>query len=222
MASRSTALISDARRTACGVGLPVLVASRAAPDSQKGRGAKDRLLAKLKDADLDQLLMAMENAPGGLNIPRIGAALLSHVQQNPTDPRFAEVLTKVCLNSRGGPDDDQPAKEFTIAADLIRLHHAASADITNFCESLGSIGGSPPWARQYEKHLHTILERNQDRSVRCAALFALASVVDSVGDRKTESHQLYSRFVTEFDGQHPYPYQQIEQMLYQQAKTHLE
>jgi hypothetical protein len=62
-----------------------------------------------------------------------------------------------------------------------------------------------------------------NRRVRCAALFALASVVQSSGeDRQVEAGELYEKFLDEFDGQYKYFNQVIEQHYHQWAKIQLD
>ncbi len=83
--------------------------------------------------------------------------------------------------------------------------------------------GSPRWAGQFERHLRTLLEANQNRQARCAALFALASVIQSYGEsHQIEAEELYKKFLREFDGQYKYSYQGIERTYRELAKTQLE
>ena len=75
----------------------------------------------------------------------------------------------------------------------------------------------------YERHLRAILEENTHRRVRCGALFALASVVQSSSyERQPEAEELYRRFIQQFDGQFEYPNQRIEQTYHQWARTQLD
>src|SRR5262249_26997327 len=84
--------------------------------------------------------------------------------------------------------------------------------INHFPEGLAGTAGSPPWGGRYERHLRAILDVNQNRAVRCAAQYALASVVLVAGaDRQAEAGGLFEKFCAEFDGTHSYHYQGIEQ-----------
>jgi poly(3-hydroxybutyrate) depolymerase/peroxiredoxin len=63
---------------------------------------------------------------------------------------------------------------------------------------------------------------NQDRFVRCAAQFALASVVLATGEeRQSEALALFEQFCAEFDGTHRYQYQHFEQVYHTRAKIEL-
>ncbi|MEJ7638157.1 MAG: TlpA disulfide reductase family protein [Singulisphaera sp.] len=126
--------------------------------------------------------------------------VLNLVKQELDHPQSARLLTWVCANYYGDESPEEP-RIFAEAADLLVDRFAASPGIQNFCESLGSGSGSPPWAGRYEKHLRTILDENQDRFVRCTALFALASVIQAAGEaRQDEAEGLYQRLVKEFEG----------------------
>jgi hypothetical protein len=191
-------------------------------DSSNGRKAAQAIANCIPNADLAQLAASIRAVHSLSNCPEIAPRLLEVAKRNPDGNDGLTLLIAVCKLSHADPESADPAPEFSEAADLILAHHSSSPKIVNFCESVAMIDGARAWSVHFERHLRTILDKNQERSVRCAALFALASVVDSAGDRNSESRQLYSQFVTEFDGQQPYHYQQIEQMLNQQAKTHLE
>jgi predicted esterase/thiol-disulfide isomerase/thioredoxin len=121
------------------------------------------------------------------------------------------------------PEDDRdPSALYREAADLIADRYAASPDINHFCEVLAGPADSPPWAARYERHLRAILEVNRDRKVRCAALYALASVVMVAGeDRQAEAETLFEQFCTEFDGTYNYRYQDIERVYCHQAQIQL-
>jgi thiol-disulfide isomerase/thioredoxin len=195
--------------------------------------AKDKVYqlccTRIATADLDQLALAIQYAaehPGanqGRNEQDIAHAILERVKQNLVHPKAARLLTQVCCLSYAETHADPPPI-FAESAELIVSKHADSPDINNLCELLGTeFGGNPSWARQYERHLREILEVNQYRQVRCAGLIALASIVQSAGDsRKDDAIELYKRFLSEFDGEHQYPYQNIEQRLREAATIQLD
>ena len=108
---------------------------------------------------------------------------------------------------------------FAESADLIVVRFANSPDIVNLCEL---IGNTPRWSAQAEQDLWTILEKNQDRAVRAAASFALASVVQRAGEsRQDEAEALFEDFVRKFDGKEQYHYAAIEKMLNESARREL-
>lgn len=168
-------------------------------------------------ADVDLLARSIrlgrsriQESGGNLEIARV---LLNRVKEHPTHARTPEVLTCVCRLSAADSTERRANSVFSDAADLIATHHAASPDITNFCEILGRGTGSAAWASSFERHLKSILEENEHRHIRCAASFALASVVQlAQEDRQEEVTQLYQRFLNEFTGEQEYHFQAIEQM----------
>jgi thiol-disulfide isomerase/thioredoxin len=185
-----------------------------APTTEPGKKA----LAILKDgglahADPNALAQALDANRHARRTP-LAPLVLDLVMQKPDNPQAARLLTWVCTNYFGdnSPED---APIFAEAAKLIVDQFADSPDITNFCECLG-FGGSPPWAWKYEKHMRTILDKNQHRRVRVAAQFALASAIQSKGEtRQDEAEKLYQQFVTDFDGRAQDP---VEEALLGRAK----
>jgi poly(3-hydroxybutyrate) depolymerase/thiol-disulfide isomerase/thioredoxin len=190
-----------------------------------GRTAYEMLSARVRTADLGQLGRAITYAQveSAKAIRGIAPHLLDRVKQSPNHPQAAHLLAKVCVMSKDDSEGQQPTVYYAEAADLIASGYASSPDITNFCVSLTSEWGSPLWAGSYERHLRTILEENNDRRVRCAALFALASVVQSSGgDRQVEAGELYEQFVNEFDGQYKYYNQRVERHYHGLAEIQLD
>ena len=111
----------------------------------------------------------------------------------------------------------KPPAEFIEAADLIVKRYADSPQIRNFCELNGC-----RWAGPFEKHLRTILDRNQHRDVCAAASFALAYVVQLAGDsRQREAEKLYEEFIKTFDGSEKYFFANIEKDWNHRAKDEL-
>jgi thiol-disulfide isomerase/thioredoxin len=187
--------------------------------------ASELFRARVTTADLGQLALAIsrgrsggQEVGGGLEIAR---ALLLRVKQEPRHEDSAELLTCVCRLSENDSSDTNPSPIFSDAADVIAAQYATSPDITNFCELLGRGAGSPAWAGPFERHLKSILRANQHRHVRCAAAFALASVVQSSEDRQGEAEELYQHFLNDFDGQYEYHFQGIEQSLREGALKEL-
>jgi RNA polymerase sigma-70 factor (ECF subfamily) len=174
-----------------------------APSTEPGKKA----LAILEDgrlarADLGELMQALEGALTSQEVKPspLAPLVLDRVKRELDHPRAARHLTWVCANYYGDKSPGEPGV-FAEAADILVDRFAASPGIQNFCESLGSGSGSPPWAGKYEEHLRTILDENQHRFVRCTALFALASVVQATGEaRQDEAEGLYQRLVEEFTG----------------------
>ena len=210
-----------------------------APKTEPGQKARERFIAHIADADLGRLGAAIDYSHHAPSVnaltdtrpdPRvvghyyslyrdhqgIAAALLDRLKRSPNDSHTAALLGWVCRMSQS--DQGKPNAQFAEAADLIASHYADSPDILifNFCEIVGNM--SPSWAGRYERHLLAILKANQDRSVRCAAQFALASLVEWSGEtRQAEAEKLYNQFLENFDGQYQYPFQGIEQRYCAQA-----
>jgi thiol-disulfide isomerase/thioredoxin len=186
---------------------------QATPASQSAVGIFQKWVVS---ADLDQLAAATtlgrqgsQEFGGNLEIAR---ALLNRVKQEPSHQKAAELVTCVCRIAEPKSGHRQATEVFTEAAELIASQYASSPEITNFCELLGRGLGSPPWASPFEEHLRKILQANEHRHIRCAAAYALASVVqDSPTDRQVEAVELYQQFLKDFDGKHQYHFQSIEQ-----------
>jgi hypothetical protein len=142
-----------------------LVAGRS-PKTEEGKKAAEALVKQAASADLDVLakaLPAMDTEdPTHLVVPII----LDRVKKNPGHAQAARLLASVACGS-ADPDALKPPAEFIEAADLIVERYADSPHIRNFCELNGC-----RWAGPFEKHLRTILDRNQHRDVRAAASFA--------------------------------------------------
>jgi thiol-disulfide isomerase/thioredoxin/predicted esterase len=201
----------------------LLLASTRASDTTAGREARRQFAREVKTADIKHLARAFDWGLGRLEtIQDLAPAILARARQSPDHSRTARLIAAVCSMTRPG-EGGQPSSLYSEAADLIADRHADSPDIASFCEELGvSPSGSPPWAGRFEKHLRTILEMNHDRKVRCAAQFALASIVQSsTEDRQAEAEVLFEQFCSEFDGKRSYRYQQIEQYLRHLAQDQL-
>jgi thiol-disulfide isomerase/thioredoxin len=192
-----------------------------APGSEPGKEAFAILKGgRLDHADPAELLKALNSAQTSSEVrPKpLAPLVLEAAKRNLDHPRAAQLLTWVCASQFGDNSAEQPPT-FAEAADLIAGRFAASPDISNFCETLGTGSGSPPWAGSYEKHLRTILVKNRTRLVRCTASFALASVVQGVGEeRQDEAEALYRQFVKDFDGSDP-SIKSVEDNLISSAKT---
>ena len=195
--------------------LPTTTASTASEMFQK----------RVISTGLDQLSVAISlgrqgghESGGDLGIARV---LLDRVKREPAHEKAAELLTCVCRLSES--TNQRSTAIFAESAELIASQYASKPDITNFCEILGRGFGSPPWAIPFERHLRTILGQNKNRDVRCAAEFALASVVqDSSADRQAEAEGLYQKFLSDFDGNYEYPYQGIERQYRDYATAELD
>jgi hypothetical protein len=178
-------------------------AVRNTPSSEAGKKACVILKGgRLGRTDLDVLVAALDSArtmPPG-KPQELAPLVLDRVKQQLDHPRAAGLLTWVCTCYSNDESAEVP-RPFAEAADLIAGRFADSPDIRHFCEVLGCLGTSPPWAGSYEKHLRTILDKNRHPKMRYRALFALASVVQS-GDeaRQDEAEKLYQQFLTDFDG----------------------
>ena len=65
--------------------------------------------------------------------------------------------------------------------------------------------------RKIHFHPLIVLKSHQDRLVRCAATFNLASIVKAGGiERQAEAQKLFKEFLVEFDGETEYPAQSFE------------
>jgi acetyl esterase/lipase len=199
----------------------LLLAAVHAPKTTAGQDAARQFAEQIETADIEIIAKAFDSTAGRRRaVTQFAPLLLARVRAEPDHPRCGGLLAACCTILR--PDTDgQPPALFQQAADLIADHCAGSADLANFCEIL-SVTGSPPWAVRYERHLRAILAVNQERKVRCAAQYALASVVMVTGEeRQAEAEALFEQFLDEFDGKHNYRYQQIEQGHRNEAQAQL-
>jgi thiol-disulfide isomerase/thioredoxin len=194
-----------------------MVACRASKTEQ-GRKAAELVVKQAASADLDILAKAL---PFPVNVSEepirsVFPIILDRVKKNPAHPQAPGLLASVVCGS-ADRDDAQPPAEFIEAADLIVKHYADSPHIRNFCELNGC-----RWAGTFEKHLRTILDRNQHRDVRAAASFALAYVVHLAGEtRQLEAEKLYEDFIKKFDGSEKYFFANIEKDWNYRAKDEL-
>lgn len=206
------------------LGALFLAAVRGA-EAGSGQEAQAMLVARVETADLAQLLRGIrESRLSGSDVqPAIHAiapSIIRRVEKSP-DPSAAALLTYICSSTSFDSRTKEPPPLFAEVADLIADNYASSPDIFNFCESLGGLHFSPHWASEFEPHLRRILEQNKHQSVRCTASIALASVVQLSVDRQAEAEKLYERFLAEFDGQHEYSFQRVEQVLRERAEQRL-
>jgi thiol-disulfide isomerase/thioredoxin len=197
-------------------------ASFLSADSEVSKTAAQRFQKRALGADLEQLVAAIRlgrrggNESGGNE--DIARLLLSRARANPTDGTAAELLTCVCRLADTDHVGPHSNRSYSEAADLIAAQHADSADITNFCETLGNGAGGLDFVR----HLKAIFNVNKHRDVRCAASFAMASVIErSPEDRQREAAQLYRDFLDSFDGNHQYHFQSVEHLFRQRAAAAL-
>jgi RNA polymerase sigma factor (sigma-70 family) len=192
------------------VGLAALCqAAGRSPGSEAGKKALAALEGgRLARADLGDLSDAVAELRPSRDhedqAERFALSVLGRVRRQLDHPDAARLLTWVCARSYHFHPAQAP-RSFAGAADLIAEWFAASPDILNFCDCLGSVGGtSRVWARDYEKHLRTVLKKNPTRRMRAAAHFALARVVSSAGEaRQGEAEELFRSFLTAFDGKDP-------------------
>jgi uncharacterized protein (TIGR03067 family) len=192
-----------------------------APASESGAKAISFLEGgRIATADLDDLCRALD-ASRTTNSERsaekaLAPQVLAAVKRQLAHPSAARTLTWVCVTLA---TERSTSAVFAESADLIVARFANSPDIGNLCELLGA---TPQWSSKVEKDLRTILDKNQDRAVRAAASFALASVVQRAGEsRQNEAEALFEEFVRKFDGQEQYHYVAIEKMLNELAKREL-
>lgn len=199
-----------------------LVACRS-PETEEGKKAAEALVEQAASANLDVLeggLYYVTNV-SGRPLRAVAPIILKRVKDDPDHPQAARLLASiVCALAIDGEDEGLKAPgQFAEAADLIVERYPDSRDIGNFCEQLGMGYGSPIWAGDFEKHLRTILDRNQDRAIRVAASFALASVVQGTDEsRQIEAESLFEDFLKKFDGSEDYAYANIEKMFNDYAK----
>ncbi|MBY0228580.1 MAG: redoxin domain-containing protein [Gemmataceae bacterium] len=179
--------------------------------------AMSELRKQVSEADLDRIARALDHAgPRLRKLEAFAPAFLARARADGDDPRAGRLAATACLLSR--PLDKEPLPLYREAADLIAEKFAASPHIGHFPEGLAGVG-TLPWAAPYEKHLRAILAANEDRRVRCATLYALATLVEDAGEeRQEEAERLFARFLDEFDGKRSYSYQGIEQRYRQQAE----
>ena len=183
-----------------------MVACRS-PKTEEGRKAAELLVKQAASADLGVLAKSL---PFPVNVSEepvhsVVPIILERVKKNPAHPQAPQLLASVVCGS-ADPEAVKPPAEFIEAADLIVKRYADSPHIRNFCELHGC-----RWAGPFEKHLRTILDRNQHRDVRAAASFALAYVVQEAGEsRQGEAEKLYEEFIKTFDGKEEYFFANIE------------
>ncbi len=214
LAARSLEVGRKYPGTAAGISAQLLAATLA-PETSAGRDARNEFAGQLETADIGSLAQALDWGLGRWQaIEDLVPKLLARARRSPGDPRTARLLVAVCDATRPR-DERDPPPAYVEAADLIADQYADSPEISHLCEGLGaSPNGSPPWASRFERHLRAILRVNKDRAVRCTALFALASTLQSaLDDRQTEARALYEQFCNDFDGTFAYPFQPIEQTL---------
>lgn len=192
-----------------------------APSTEEGKKAHARLAGGVvASADLYDLARGFISVRGASKKPLrdLTPTVISRVKKEPDHEEAAWLLTWVCTTYSGDTALGAAPTTLTEAADLIVARHADSPEITNFCECFGTGHGSPSWAGPFEKHLRAILKKNDDRRVRRAAMFALASVVQSAGEaRQAEAEALYQGFLTEYNAR-----DQFEQGMRDRAKGELD
>ncbi len=192
----------------------LMLAAIHAGDLPEGVEAKRRLAGEVAEAEIGRIAGALDRMQGGLEvIADLGPAFLARARAEPGHPLAGRLAAAVCVMTR--PDTDgTPPRLYVEAADLIADRLAGGGGLGHFCEGLGTHAGSPPWAGAFERHVRAILAANQDRRIRCAAMFALASIVQSADEgRGGEAEELFTRFRAEFDGSVSYPYQTLEKEL---------
>jgi thiol-disulfide isomerase/thioredoxin len=213
---RSLALANSQPDNWAGLAALKLVSCRS-PETEEGKKAAEALAARATSANLDVLEIALSYSANASERPlrMMAPIILDRVKNAPDHPQAAKLLaTVVCGLSLAGDEGMKAPVQFAEAADLIIKHFPENPNIVNFCEHLGRGYGSPIWAGDFERHLRTILGRNQHRKIRVAASFALASVVQGTNEsRQIESEKLYEQFLKKFDGSEDYPYAGIEKML---------
>ena len=191
-----------------------------ASDSEVGEEAKKIIELRSESPNLDHFghafLIAQSHIDGTFQVAIPG--LLREIEQDPGNEQAAYLLSQICRISKGSPHHKHPGQYFKVAADLIADRYPSSPDIEAFGASIWSTNSVPRWAGNYEDHLRTILNSNNDRSVRCATMAALAALVrSSEKPRHAEATQIYQEFVDEFDGTYEYAYQSIEKLHRQEA-----
>ena len=187
----------------------LLMAATRAENTPAGKEANRQLARRIAAADLDQFDKAFDRAVRDWKpLRNLAPDLLARARQDPDHPKAARLLAAVCAATKPEEDGTPPAI-YAEAADLIADKHAASPHVAHFCEGLRS-GAS--WTLPFERHLRAVVEVNPDRCTRCAASFALASVVQANGEgRQAEAEALFGQFLKEFDGQHRYHAKGIEE-----------
>ena len=187
----------------------LLMAATRAENTPAGKEASRQLARRIAAADLDQLDKAFDRAVRDWKpLRNLAPDLLARARRDPDHPKAARLLAAICAATK--PDEDgTPPAIYAEAADLSADKYAASPRIAHFCEGLRS-GAS--WTLPYERHLRAVAQVNPDRCTRCAASFALASVVQANGEgRQAEAEALFEQFLKEFDGQHRYHAKGVEE-----------
>ncbi len=192
-----------------------------APTSESGEKAISLLEGgRIATAELDDLCRALDasrtTSPERIAEKALAPQVLAAVKRKLAHPSAAKLLTWICVTFA---KEQSTSAVFAESADLIVARFANSPDIGNLCEL---IGNSPRWSAKAEQDLRTILDNNQDRAVRAASSFALASVVQRAGEsRQNEAETLYEDFVRKFDGKEQYHYAAVEKMLNESARREL-
>ena len=212
--------------------LALQVAAVRAPETVSGRQALQEFAKQVGTADIGNLAQALDWGLGPWeSLAEAAPAMLARAKKSADDPRAGQLAAAVCIATR--PDvceacaatqseNGKPCDVYVQAANLIRDEFAASPHIVHFCESLLSQHYSSPWTAPFEPHLRAILAANQDRAVRCASHYALATVVRAQENRQAEAQELFEQFCSEFDGEHSYPYRAVERHFLTWATSHLD
>jgi thiol-disulfide isomerase/thioredoxin len=194
-----------------------------APKTEQGRKAVEVLNRQAASAELDVLVKVLDFSINVSEDPinSVMPIILGRVKRNLGHPQAARLLASVVSGSadRGAV---KPSPVFIEAANLTVERFADSRDARGLCEMLGSLSDSQTWPAAFEKHLRTILVRNQDRSVRAAASYSLASVVALAGEsRQGEAQKLYEEAIKKFDGSEHYYFAGIEKEMNKHAQHKL-
>jgi len=184
--------VADNHPNTVGGATCLLLAATRLSDQDRDGAMQARIGKFLEEGDLELIDAACYRHLGNFQqLDDQAPLLLKRLKAQPDHPQAAALAARVSQMSLPG-EEQSPSPTFVAAADLIRDHFAVSPDITPFCE--------------------TILEKNQDRAVRCTAQFAKAQLAMSVGEeRQEEALSLFEEFLADFDGKTPYGYLSIEQ-----------
>lgn len=209
--------------TAAKVGALAFLAQRW-PKSVEGKASVSELPKAVEETPIDELAKCFERTSfgNGSNWKPFGIALMARVEREPAHPRNGRILSTAAQVLRPTINDKEPSVEMIQIAGTIQTRYATSPDLVNFCEVLSDRENPHGWMRQFEPHVRHILEVNQKRIVKCAAHFALATIIRAGGiERQEEAKKVYEEFLANFDGRTESPELPVEQQFRQWAEREL-
>ncbi len=184
------------------------------PDTAEADEALMGLIRAVEETSINDLASCFDRTSlgSGSRWEPLSLALIARVEQEPAHPRAARLLATAACVLRPTALNLEPSDNLIQIADTIKERYATSPDLVNFCETVCNLGNPQGWMHPFEPHVRHILDVNPSRFVRCAAHFALATIVRAGGiERQEEAREIYEEFLAMFDGETPYRGLPVEQ-----------